>query len=196
MRIIVYSASKSFTDYILGVFPGSVETRQSLTDFESNPDQLALLHITSLGNISQFHTERLKSDRVIFAICSDRPDIREMLDFVQQGAKAYCNSYMQSEHYHQLIRLLGEGQSWFPPQMIAETFSIAHQSLNSTNHDVKLGVLTNREKDVAHSVSEGMSNRQIATRFDISERTVKAHLTNIFKKLDIKDRVALVLHLK
>ncbi|MCP4046897.1 MAG: response regulator transcription factor, partial [Gammaproteobacteria bacterium] len=51
------------------------------------------------------------------------------------------------------------------------------------------------EKEVALSVSKGLTNREIASQLNVSERTVKSHLGNIFKKLELKDRVALILYL-
>ena len=103
---------------------------------------------------------------------------------------------MTSVHFNQMIQLLDNGQSWFPPQMLEQTFKLAHQTVNLSRQHSSLESLTAREKEIAMAVAEGNSNKQIAGKFAISERTVKTHLTNIFKKLELKDRVALVLHLK
>ena len=129
-------------------------------------------------------------------VCSDLPNIREMLECVRLGAKAYCNSHMASLHYHQMLQLMENGQSWFPPQMLDETFRLAQQVASPSKNQEQLEILTAREKDIAFAVGEGKSNRQIADLFDISEPTVKSHLTSIFKKLELKDRVGLVLYLK
>jgi DNA-binding NarL/FixJ family response regulator len=56
--------------------------------------------------------------------------------------------------------------------------------------------LTKRERQVAKAVAEGLSNREIAARLNISERTVKARLTGVFQKLDVRDRVQLALLLR
>jgi two-component system nitrate/nitrite response regulator NarL len=122
--------------------------------------------------------------------------VLEMLECVEAGARAYCNGYMQTANYQQMLRLLSNGQGWFPPSMLSQAFSLAHQELKGKDTDVLLQALTAREKEVAIAVSQGLSNRVIAERFEISEPTVKTHLTNIFFKLDLKDRVALVLYLR
>jgi DNA-binding NarL/FixJ family response regulator len=80
--------------------------------------------------------------------------------------------------------------------MLDETFRLAQQTVKPTQDQAKLEILTTREKDIAHAVGEGKSNRQIADLYDISEPTVKTHLTNIFRKLELRDRVGLVLYLK
>ena len=54
--------------------------------------------------------------------------------------------------------------------------------------------LTHRERQMAHAVSRGLRNRQIANEFGISEETVKKHLATIYGKLALPGRVALAVH--
>lgn len=54
--------------------------------------------------------------------------------------------------------------------------------------------LTQRERQMAHAVSRGLRNRQIANEFGISEETVKKHLATIYGKLALPGRVALAVH--
>ena len=63
----------------------------------------------------------------------------------------------------------------------------------SDQPEVSFDDLTKRERQVAQSVSNGLSNREIAERLNISERTVKARLTTVFQKLGVRDRVQLAL---
>jgi DNA-binding NarL/FixJ family response regulator len=66
----------------------------------------------------------------------------------------------------------------------------------SSNKTVSLDELTKRECQVAKAVADGLSNREIAARLSISERTVKARLTSVFQKLNVRDRVQLALLLR
>lgn len=54
--------------------------------------------------------------------------------------------------------------------------------------------LTQRERQMAHAVSRGLRNRQIAVEFGISEETVKKHLATIYGKLALNGRVQLAVH--
>ena len=63
----------------------------------------------------------------------------------------------------------------------------------ATRKQVSLDELTKRERQVALAVADGLSNREIAERLSISERTVKARLTSVFQKLEVRDRVQLAL---
>ncbi|MCP4486983.1 MAG: response regulator transcription factor [Gammaproteobacteria bacterium] len=170
------------------------------TDLNLTGQELAkvsLLHISSpeLADLDWVSRWFKDADKAV-GVCSDNPNVVEMLECVNVGCRAYCNSYMQKDNYQQMLRLLSNGQSWFPPNLLVQTFKLAHQSLTGKDTDALLQPLTDREKEVALSVSQGLSNRNVSERFKISERTVKAHLTNIFAKLSIKDRVALVLYLR
>lgn len=197
MKLIVFSASQSFKQFIDGHSDISFEHCSELVTPSPDKRCIHLLHISTMGQPSYAWLKKfIKTSSIKVGVCSDLPNIREMLECVQLGAKAYCNSYMTSVHFNQMIQLLDNGQSWFPPQMLEQTFKLAHQTVNLSRQHSSLESLTAREKEIAMAVAEGNSNKQIAGKFAISERTVKTHLTNIFKKLELKDRVALVLHLK
>jgi len=196
MEIWVYTSSSTFKKFIGGVFDLPIEFHSKLPAETLSSEVIHLVHASSFTEQQlQLLRDSMLDDSKV-AVCADKPGIKQMLDCIQLGIKAYCNSFMQTQHYQQMLRLLGNGQSWFPPQLLEQTFALAHRAVSGNYLDSRLENLTNREKEVAKSVSEGLTNRQIADHFDISERTVKTHLTNIFKKLQLKDRVGLVLHLK
>ena len=55
------------------------------------------------------------------------------------------------------------------------------------------GILSKREAEVAMLICQGLSNKQIAEQLFVSEKTIKTHVSNILSKLDIKDRMQLIL---
>jgi DNA-binding NarL/FixJ family response regulator len=60
--------------------------------------------------------------------------------------------------------------------------------LSKNEDDSKISDLTKRELEVLKLLSVGMYNKEIAEKLEISERTVKNHVSNIFKKLEVTDR--------
>ncbi len=197
MNLRVYASSRSFQNHLNRVIELPFDYRTDLNLTDQVPARVSLLHISSpeLADLDWLSQQFKNTGRVV-GVCSDNPNVTEMLECVEAGCRAYCNSYMQASNYQQMLRLLSNGQSWFPPNLLAQTFNLAHQSIKGKDTDALLQPLTEREKEVALAVSQGLSNRNISEQFKISERTVKAHLTNIFAKLDIKDRVALVIYLR
>jgi DNA-binding NarL/FixJ family response regulator len=87
------------------------------------------------------------------------PDIHKMLECVRLGARAYCNSRMSTLHYQQMLQMLSTGQSWFPPQMLDETFKLAQCAVKPACETPSFNRLTAREKQVALAVADGHSNR-------------------------------------
>ena len=107
----------------------------------------------------------------------------------------YFNAYMSAPNYDQMLRLLVNGQSWYPAPLLSQAFDIARSLVRKKSVPDELDKLTKREREVALLVSEGKSNKLVASECGMTERTVKAHLTQVFKKLQVKDRVALVIYL-
>ena len=197
MKLIVYSASPPFEKFLRGHLDTEADIRRELKAPDNETDSCYLLHISSMELEVYEWLLRFVSGRPIpVGVCADVPNIREMLECVRLGAKAYCNSHMAVVHYRQMLQMLGQGQSWFPPQMLEETFKLAQQAVKPAPAQIPLDMLTEREKEIALAVADGKSNRQIADLYEISEPTVKTHLSNIFKKLELRDRVGLVLYLK
>lgn len=197
MKLVVFSTSLPFERFLTGSLGVDFEVRSRLQAPDRNSNQLYLLHLSSMKLAGHEWMEKHVSGATVpVAVCSDLPGIREMLKYTRLGARAYCNSHMATNHYQQMLRLLEQGQSWFPPHMLEEAFKLAQQAIRPDNPDELLQYLTDRERQIAHAVSEGKSNRQVAESYAISEVTVKSHLTNIYKKLEVRDRVALLLLLQ
>jgi len=197
MKVVVYSSSPPFEKFLSNHLETTIEFNTQLKAPNDDPEQLYLLHISNMElDCYEWLLKHVSGKPIPVGVCSNLPNIHEMLECVRLGAKAYCNSHMATRHYQQMLQLLSQGQSWFPPQMLDETFKLAQQSVKPTPAQKPLEMLTEREKEIALAVADGKSNRQIADLCQITEATVKTHLSNIFKKLELKDRVGLVLYLK
>jgi two-component system nitrate/nitrite response regulator NarL len=66
------------------------------------------------------------------------------------------------------------------------------RSIRDSDIEKAVSALTNRERQIIHLVSEGLSNKEIARRLKIANGTIKVHLHNIFQKLQVSKRTALV----
>ncbi len=197
MKLIVYSVSRSFANFLGDHLGTGFELQPRLQPPSSDPETVYLLHISGMElDCYEWLLKNVSGKPLRVAVCSDLPSIRDMLECVRVGAKAYCNSHMASLHYRQMLRLLSKDQSWFPPNMLDETFKLVRQAASQPRIMPPLEILTGLEKEIALAVAEGRSNRQIADLYEVSEPTVKTHLTDIFRKLELKDRVGLVLYLK
>jgi DNA-binding NarL/FixJ family response regulator len=119
---------------------------------------------------------------------------------------------MTPELIHKVLDAIDQGQIWvrssFIPTLLEELSKQAKRKINvsqdalaestveilpAVSHENPLSILTQREREIATLVGQGECNKRIAQCLQISEQTVKAHLTVIFRKLNVTDRVHLAL---
>jgi len=125
------------------------------------------------------------------------PEIITGKKLIASGIKAYGNSRMLQMHYKQMLESVKRGKVWTYPQLTAAlTKSATSKKLSNEANELIEHRLTQKEKDVLYLVLEGLTNDAIAKKLGITTRTVKAHLSSIFAKLHVNDRLGLVLLLK
>ncbi len=112
---------------------------------------------------------------------SDEPMIA-----MRAGARGVVFKRFAIETLLDAVRAVMAGDVWMPPALQARFTGAAHAA-----HGQRL---TPRELEVVRFVATGLKNADIARRLFISEETVKAHLSNVFGKLGVRDRVELALH--
>lgn len=104
---------------------------------------------------------------------------------VEIGANGYVLKDSGSAELVHAIQTVMEGDSYIQPDMIP----MLNSKMMVRNKDKeKINELTKREMEVLVLVSKGMFNKEIADKLHISERTVKNHISSIFRKIDVADR--------
>lgn len=127
-------------------------------------------------------------------VLSNEPSFAEGTRLLPHGIRGYANTYIHLKHLEQALESIESGNVWLYPEFMQQL--IGQVTAASNNHDEVLGKLTERERETALLVKEGKSNKEIASALDITERTVKQHMSHIFEKLGVGDRFALAMLLK
>lgn len=128
------------------------------------------------------------------AVLSPLPSESQAARVLAVGARAYCHCEAPPGKLKEISEVLSTGGVWLPPEIMKRLVDVSLRVLNREAQDpVDLSGLTLRELAVAEKVAEGASNREISAALEIAERTVKAHLSSIFAKLGVRDRVQLAL---
>ena len=86
------------------------------------------------------------------------------------------------------------GEVWLDRSMMGSVLTEMTQSSEVDQEKVKIATLTDREREVIALIAEGLKNKQIGQRLFITETTVTHHLSSIFSKLDVSDRLELVIY--
>lgn len=126
------------------------------------------------------------STKIIMLTIHD--DREYLLETVNIGAEGYVLKDADSMSLIKAIRTVNQGNTYIHPTLADELV----KRYNSKDDDCKAlpskGKLTRREYEVISLIAEGLNNKEIAERLFISEKTVKNHVSNIFKKIDVNDR--------
>lgn len=109
------------------------------------------------------------------------------------GARGYVLKSTRLSAVADAIRAVAGGGIWIDPELPRRVFDAFQRAAGSGTQATGLADLTRREREVLASVAEGISNQEIAHKLCISEQTVKTHLTRIFAKLAVRNRLAAAL---
>jgi DNA-binding NarL/FixJ family response regulator len=130
-------------------------------------------------------------------VLSDAPTEAEAVAALKGGAKGYCSRAINGPRLKKVAEVLDKGEMWVQreliPSLVAELVSLTESSQTDANVDAGLEGLTTRQRLVADLITRGACNKEIAKRLNISERTVKAHLTEAFRNFGVSDRLQLAL---
>ncbi len=116
---------------------------------------------------------------------------------VLAGAMGIVKKEKAAEVLISAIERVRAGEAWLDPSLVAGVLNEVTRSSKARKDDPeleKIETLTNREREVIALVGEGIKNKEIANRLFISETTVRHHLTSIFDKLAVADRVELLIY--
>jgi DNA-binding NarL/FixJ family response regulator len=114
-----------------------------------------------------------------------------LLSALKAGADGYLLKDAPSEHVVDAINTVFRGESMITPRMTKKLVNI---HLQQTHFKKDESNLTEREQEVLIGLVEGLSNKEIAEKLFISDKTVKIHVSKIFKKLEVKSRSQAVIY--
>ena len=118
------------------------------------------------------------------------PDERDIAEAVRLGARGVVLKDATRDTLLSAIRAVAGGHIWLPPELTAKVIAALSHTAPSSLAE-RVGLLTTRERDIVSLVGQGLKNREIADRLAVAEKTIKGHLTNIFLKLGVQDRLEL-----
>lgn len=125
-------------------------------------------------------------------VLSNVPEDDQGLAVLAAGASGYCSALTLPSVLRQVAGVVEHGGLWVGPRLMQRLMQGLATRGNATP-DVSLDLLSQRERQVAVAVARGSTNKEIARAMNITERTVKAHLSAAFEKLGVRDRMQLAL---
>ena len=175
-------------------FDGSIEIIAEASDgveclkkLKKCKPQVLLLDINmpKMNGIEVLEEIKKKEIDVRVLILTVHNEVEYLLKAVDIGVDGYILKESESAELRRAIDLVANGENYIQPKLIP----MLNSRLLSRDKDKdKIELLTQREMEVLIQIANGMINKEIATSLHISERTVKNHISNIFKKIEVSDR--------
>lgn len=140
---------------------------------------------------------KLNSATKVIALGGEPCDIRE-LGLFRIGVRGCCRNDIDPRLLPSVVVAIQQGELWIRRTLTPRLLDELGERIRADNEGrraamARLAELTRREREIAQLIGNGESNKQIARELTITESTVKAHLTEIFRKLGIADRLKLAL---
>jgi DNA-binding NarL/FixJ family response regulator len=179
--------------------------------FESEPDlELVAASLPEVANGDNLDLVLLgtRNDQNLFDVMAglkaSRPDLRivvtgtgaddeTILKALAAGAKGYVDEAASPKEFVMAIRIVNEGSVWAPRRVLSTFIE------RVTSHPARIFpagrvTFTDREKEVLELLVAGRSNKEIGAALTIEERTVKAHVAKLMRKVGVQNRIALSVH--
>lgn len=117
---------------------------------------------------------------------------------LKAGVRGYANATIDGRLLQTSVASIRRGEVWVSRRVFQRLVDelLNGNGVEQRTVDPRLLKLTEREREIAEIVAEGSSNKIVAARLNITERTVKAHLTSAFQKTGTRDRLGLSLMIK
>ena len=159
---------------------------------ETRPDILILdLHIKGTG-LQALRDLKLGDGGTRVLVLAASEDEADLMETLRHGASGYALKGISGAELRSVLHSIHDGGTYVTPSLGARILaSISRSSKESSSS--KDGPLSKRETDIYALIHKGYCNKEIGRSLSLSEKTVKHYLTNIFRKLKVRNRVELAL---
>lgn len=152
------------------------------------PD-IVLLDISMPGgglNAIEPILSRHPAQKILLLTVSEKTE--DVATALNSGVKGYVLKGVGSRALAEILRAVAAGESYVSPSLSAQLLSDLSARSGLPPRTNPLATLTEREREILALVASGLSNKHIALRLDLQEKTVKHHMTRVFAKLGVSNR--------
>ena len=154
------------------------------------PDVVLMdLRMPNMDGLTAIEKLRVEQPEIAVVILTTFNEDELMLRGLQAGAHGYLLKDTDRNTLFNTIRAAARGETLLKPEIMARILSKKNVAKTESHEPINL---TERELEVLISVARGERSKEIAFQLGISERTVKAHLANIYEKLGVDSRAAAI----
>lgn len=176
----------------LGWLPARAHTFNELDNWQSAGRSLAVLDLAlpKLPKLEDEQWERTTRELSLIAASSHPTEIEASM-MLARGFTGYLHAYSPVAVLSSALNTIALGGVWLGRQLMSRMLRELDTRLPAKGQWAQS--LTSREQEVAEHAARGDSNQDIADALGITERTVRAHISSVFEKLGVNDRLKLAL---
>ena len=150
------------------------------------PDVLLLdINMPKKNGLEVLKTLKASRSKIKVLVLTVHNETEYLMKAVDIGINGYVLKDSESSELKKAIFAIANGETYIQPSLIP---ALNSKMIEKNEDELKIDNLTKRELEVLKLLAGGMYNKEVAEKLDISERTVKNHVSNIFKKLEVTDR--------
>lgn len=150
------------------------------------PDVLLLdINMPRKNGLEVLQTLKSSKSKVKVLVLTVHNEVEYLMKAVDIGVDGYILKDSESAELKKAIFSIVEGENYIQPSLIP---SLNSKMIEKNRDEGKIESLTKRELEVLKLLAVGIYNKEVAEKLNISERTVKNHVSNIFKKIEVTDR--------
>lgn len=168
------------------VIEEAVDGKDCLEKLEKVKPEVLLLDINmpNTNGLEVLRTLKENKSNIKSIVLTVHNEVEYLMQAIDLGTDGYVLKDSDSAELKRAIYTVVDGETYIQPSLIPE---LNAKRISKNEDDSKISDLTKRELEVLKLLSVGMYNKEIAEKLEISERTVKNHVSNIFKKLEVTD---------
>lgn len=165
---------------------------------EWKPDVMLIdVHMPGGGGIAAAGAIRAKMPSVKTIMLTVSEEETDLVSALEAGASGYVLKGTPGNELVRIVKSVIDGEVYVAPGLAARAIlRMKHTAPTEKPKSEPMAGLTKREGEILNSAAEGMTNKEIANRLALSEKTVKHYMTNILDKLGVRNRVEAVLAMK
>jgi two-component system, NarL family, nitrate/nitrite response regulator NarL len=161
----------------------------------SKPDVVLLdLHMPGVSGLEAVKVIAEEMPEVSVLMLTVSEDAQDLVDALRAGASGYLLKNIDTDALVDAIRRAAVGESVVSQQMTAKLVQGVRNAPKAEAAGAERDRFSPRERDILASLAHGESNREIAHTLNLAESTVKIHVQNIFKKLNMSSHVQVALY--
>ena len=159
------------------------------------PDILLLdINMPEMNGIDTLKKIKSTALKVKIVMLTVYDDIEYVSQCINLGADGYVLKDSDSDTLVKTIRVVYDGGSYIQPTLATQLIKYMTNESKNASDKVLLEALTRREVSVMKEIASGLSNKGISEKLDISDKTVKNHVSSILKKLELQDRTQVAIY--